>query len=162
MRLPEDLDNRIWCVGEKSAEALKAKGNKVVFVAKNASELRNALPPSIHPNSVYLSGNIITQDMPQEVVREIIYKTLYLAKLSMAEIAMIHKGLDYVLFFSENSAHCFIKLLEKYSLLKSVSRTMFVTISPRVENIIHQKQGRCTLLPSSAEIIDYFKREQEL
>ncbi|MGI4775518.1 MAG: uroporphyrinogen-III synthase, partial [Janthinobacterium lividum] len=62
-----------WVVGSNSANILRNAGFQVKFAAMNVKHLLVNLPKLIYSNTVYLSGNIITQRLPIEIERLVIY-----------------------------------------------------------------------------------------
>lgn len=124
----------IWLVGNSSKLLLSSKKFLIKYVARNVEELLKNLPREIHDQTIYLSSNEITQDLPMKIDRHIIYQVKYATKLQ--QIEQITKGVDYILLYSQNTAQTFIELLMKNNLLKILASSMVITISLRVADIV--------------------------
>ncbi|MCC8416678.1 MAG: hypothetical protein LN575_04960 [Rickettsia endosymbiont of Gnoriste bilineata] len=124
----------IWIVGNSSKLILEQNNFIVQYVASNVQELLENIPPEIYHQTVYLSSNEITQDLPQAIKRHIIYQVKYATKLQ--HIAEIEKGINFILLYSQNCTKTFIELLIKNNLLESLANSLVITISKKVANII--------------------------
>lgn len=121
---------------------------KIAKIANSAMELIEALneynPDSLQAttqNSIsedeprsyaYLSGNIITMDMPSFVDRYEIYNSSYKKSLNLEEIAILKQGIDLIAVYSENCAKTLIHLLKSSNLTKYVENVAVITISSKV------------------------------
>lgn len=79
-------------------------------------------------NVLYLSGNHITQQIPN-VTRKEIYHTEYATSLN----PQISEGsIDYVLIYSKNSANNLIKLLRRHNLLQNIQNSVSISLSKKL------------------------------
>lgn len=124
----------MWIVGNSSKLILEQNNFVAQYVATNIQNLLANIPPEIYNQTIYLSSNEITQDLPQAIKRHIIYQVKYATKLH--QIAEIEKGINFILLYSQNSTKTFIELLIKNNLLKSLANSLVITISEKVANII--------------------------
>ena len=129
-------DKFAWVVGEVSAKILIEKGYKIKYVAENSLELLRQIPENIYSNAVYLSGNIITTEMPSAIHRKIIYNVIYREILTGQMINEIKNGIDFILLYSENCAKTLIKLLQQNNLVKNLENSIVIGISSKVIKII--------------------------
>ncbi len=132
----DDGTKNAWVVGSASSEILKQKNYNIQYVAYSATELKDHLPTNIYDNMIYLSGNIISVEMPTNIKKIIIYKILYKDYLSNSEIKILKKGLDYILLYSENCAKTLINLMIKNDLLKYIENAVIIAISFKVEKVV--------------------------
>ncbi|MDR0296890.1 MAG: hypothetical protein LBH67_02855 [Rickettsia sp.] len=124
----------MWVVGNSSRLILEQNNFVVQYVATNIQNLLENIPPEIYNQTIYLSSNEITQDLPQAIKRHIIYRVKYATRLH--QIAEIEKGINFILLYSQNSTKIFIELLIKNNLLKLLANSLVITISKKVANII--------------------------
>ncbi|KHO03687.1 RPE1 domain protein [Rickettsia felis str. Pedreira] len=78
-----NLKQDIWVVGSKSKRLL---GKKVIYTAKNVEDLIKHFPPDLYEQTIYLSSNEITKDLPNKIARHIIYNVEYLNELPVSII----------------------------------------------------------------------------
>ncbi|WP_341756447.1 MULTISPECIES: uroporphyrinogen-III synthase [unclassified Candidatus Tisiphia] len=124
----------MWIVGNSSRIILEQNNLIVQYVASNIQNLLENIPPAIYDQTIYLSSNEITQDLPQAIKRHIIYQVKYATKLQ--QMAEIEKGINFILLYSQNSTKTFLELLIKNNLLKLLANSLVITISKKVANII--------------------------
>lgn len=124
----------VWIVGNSSKLILEQRNFVVRYVATNIQDLLENIPQEIYEQTIYLSSNEITQDLPQKIKRHIIYQVQYATQLY--QIAEIEKGINFILLYSQNSTKTFIELLIKNNLLKLLDNSLVITISEKVANII--------------------------
>ncbi|HJD56035.1 MAG TPA: uroporphyrinogen-III synthase [Rickettsia endosymbiont of Pyrocoelia pectoralis] len=125
-----DLTQDIWVVGNKSKQLL---GKKVAYTAQNIEDLIKHFPPDLYQQTIYLSSNEITQDLPDKITRHIVYNVEYLNELPLPVIEEFKKNsIDFILLYSQNSAKTLIKLLNETKLQNS----LVIAISSKVANII--------------------------
>lgn len=132
---PKD-DIFIWVVGKKSAIILKNEGYKIKFIAPSVDILIQNLPKSMFNNMLYLSGDIISKEMPDGIRREIVYKVTYLSSLDKEIITKIKEGVNYLTVYSKNCAKTLLNLLVENNLLKYLENTKVIAISSSVGNIL--------------------------
>jgi uroporphyrinogen-III synthase len=131
----QELEQKnLWIVGNSSKLILEQKNFVVRYVATNIQDLLENMPQEIYEQTIYLSSNEITQDLPQKIKRHIIYRVKYATQLY--QIAEIEKGINFILLYSQNSTKTFIELLIKNNLLKLLDNSLVITISEKVANII--------------------------
>lgn len=124
---------KAWVVGEKSASILKVKNYDIAFIAKDASELLLSMPRHIFTKMLYLSGNIITRQLPKEIKRIIIYKTHYLQSLSDEYIEFFNREkIDYIFLYSRIAVDVLINLLRKKNALDLLNEAIVIAISRNV------------------------------
>ncbi|BFD45863.1 MAG: palindromic element RPE1 domain-containing protein [Rickettsia endosymbiont of Sergentomyia squamirostris] len=132
--LQEVEQKNVWIVGNSSKLILEQRNFVVRYVATNIQDLLENIPQEIYEQTIYLSSNEITQDLPQKITRHIIYQVQYATQLY--QIAEIEKGINFILLYSQNSTKTFIELLIKNNLLKLLDNSLVITISEKVANII--------------------------
>ena len=130
------INQNIWVVGNTSKKLLENKGLKVTYTAKNLEDLIEHFPPKLYEQTIYLSSNEITKDLPNEIARHIIYSVEYLNELPVSIIKEFEKNIDFILFYSQNSAKTLVKLLLQNNLLQYVQDSLVVAISLKVANIV--------------------------
>ncbi|AFC71131.1 uroporphyrinogen-III synthase [Rickettsia australis] len=128
-----NLKQDIWVVGSKSKRLL---GKKVIYTAKNVEDLIKHFPPDLYEQTIYLSSNEITKDLPNKIARHIIYNVEYLNELPISIIKELEKNIDFILLYSQNSAKTFIRLLLQNNLLEYLQDSLVVAISLKVANIV--------------------------
>ncbi|ABV75046.1 hypothetical protein A1C_03865 [Rickettsia akari str. Hartford] len=128
-----NLKQDIWVVGSKSKRLL---GKKVIYTAKNVADLIKHFPPDLYEQTIYLSSNEITKDLPNKIARHIIYNVEYLNELPISIIKELEKNIDFILLYSQNSAKTFIRLLLQNNLLTYLQDSLVVAISLKVANIV--------------------------
>ncbi|RYE06538.1 MAG: hypothetical protein EOP33_05040 [Rickettsiaceae bacterium] len=134
----------VWVVGDNSAMILKQAGFKIEFIAINVEHLITNLPQSLYNKMIYLSANIITQMLPKEIKRLIIYLVKYNIKLSPNKVSIFKQGIDYILLYSKNCANTLIQVMNRYHLYKLKKSTIIALsskiaqeISPYFDNVLH-------------------------
>lgn len=140
---------KFWVVGQSSAAILREAGFAVEAVAVNVSELLEILPKSIYSQSIYFSGDKISQNLPKEIKREIIYSVKYLDHFDPVTIESLKNGVDYIFIYSQNCAKTLLCLLIKHDLLKLLENTIIIAVSSKVasellpycNNVIYCKDG---------------------
>lgn len=125
---------QIWVVGDSSNIILRQHNFTVAYKAQNIQELIENIPTQLYKQSIYLSSNEITQDLPSAIKRQIIYEVQYANTLH--HIEEIKKGVDYILLYSQNSAKTLVTLLKQNNLLELFFSTKLITISEKVATII--------------------------
>ncbi|ACR47585.1 uroporphyrinogen-III synthase [Rickettsia peacockii str. Rustic] len=128
-----NLKQDIWVVGSKSKRLL---GKKVMYTAKNVEDLIKHFPPDLYEQTIYLSSNEITKDLPSKIVRHIIYNVEYLNELPVSIIKAFKNNIDFILLYSQNSARTLVKLLLQNNLLEYLQDSLVVAISLKVANIV--------------------------
>lgn len=126
----------IFVVGEESANILKQNFNiRIVKTYFTVQDL--ILDLSNHKSEyLYLSGNIISQDIPF-AKRMVIYNTNYLDHISEETINLINNNaIDLILFYSKNTALQFINLFKYYNLLQKITNSDVIAISKDVGQIL--------------------------
>ncbi|WP_341786703.1 palindromic element RPE5 domain-containing protein [Rickettsia endosymbiont of Cantharis rufa] len=128
-----NLKQDIWVVGNKSKQLL---GKKVAYVAKNVEDLIKHFPPDLYEQTIYLSSNEITKDLPNKIARHIIYNVEYLNELPLSIIKEFKSDIDFVLLYSQNSATTLVRLLLQNNLLEYLQGSLVIAISLKVANIV--------------------------
>ena len=128
------IKKNIWVVGNSSKLILEQNNFIIKYVAENVEDLIRNLPQAIYHQTIYLSANEITQELPNQIDRKIIYEITYANKLQ--KIKELEQGVDYILLYSQNSARTLIELLIQYNLLAILSNCLIITISKKVADII--------------------------
>ena len=146
-----DLSNHLEMivVGQWSSEILRKKGFKIKYIAQNVDDLLSifSYPEFTTESSIYLSSNKITQDLP--VARMVVYNVTYKTHIDVITFEQISAGLDFILLFSQNSAHTLIALFCKYNLLDTLRNVRIFVISEKVakimkpysDHVIYNKEG---------------------
>ncbi|WP_342269566.1 uroporphyrinogen-III synthase [Rickettsia endosymbiont of Orchestes rusci] len=124
----------IWVVGEASKAILERSGFIVKYAAKNVDDLIKHFPSRLYNQTIYLSSNEITRDLPSQIKRQIIYNVKYLEQLPPIEL--FKSNIDYILLYSQNSAKIFKKLLLQNHLSEVLQNSLVIAISLKVANII--------------------------
>lgn len=140
---------KFWVVGPSSAAILREAGFVVEVVAVNVAKLLEILPKSIYSQSMYLSGDKISHNLPEEIKREIIYSVKYLDSFDPVTVDSLKKGVDYIFIYSTNCAKTLSYLLIKHNLLKLLENTIIIAVSSKVaselkpyfNNVIYCKDG---------------------
>ena len=128
-----NLKQDIWVVGSKSKRLLS---KDVIYTAKNVEDLIKHFPPDLYEQTIYLSSNEITKDLPNKIARHVIYNVEYLNELLVSVIKEFKNNIDFILLYSQNSAKTFIKLLLQNNLLGYLQNNLVVAISLKVANIV--------------------------
>ncbi|MCZ6902395.1 MAG: uroporphyrinogen-III synthase [Rickettsia endosymbiont of Ixodes persulcatus] len=130
------INQNIWVVGNTSKKLLENKGLKVAYTAKNVEDLIEHFPPNLYEQTIYLSSNDITKDLPNKIARHIMYNVEYLNELPVSIIKEFEKNIEFILFYSQNSAKTLVKLLLQSNLLQYLQDSLVVAISLKVANIV--------------------------
>lgn len=155
-----------WVVGQESAAILEANPCiKITGVAKDLKALKaiiSMIPEEeaaeFFASSLYLSGNIVTHDLPDYIKRDIIYEVFYADEIPEDAVSTIKNGeIEYIMAFSKNSAKNLIKLLGSYKLLPYIRHSAVIGISQEVAELF---DGICSksLHSESPNFSDMIKR----
>lgn len=131
-----DYKHNIWVVGDKSREILINKGFKIAYAGKNVDDLMQHFPADLYEQTIYLSSNEITKDLPDKIKRYIIYNVEYLNELPLSVVKELKNSVDFILLYSQNSAKTLLKLLGENNLLEYLQNSLVVAISLKVANIV--------------------------
>ncbi len=140
-----------WTVGEKSALILEKKGYKIKFFARDAKTLKNQIPSDIYENTLYLSSDHVTTNMPATVFRRIFYKVTYRKSLSSSQILRYKQGVDYILLYSRNCANTLVKLILQTDLVNYLENTVVIAISSKVKEVLQQYFNNIMVCPAGAD-----------
>lgn len=133
-----------WAIGTESANILSQNPNiTVTGIAKNVKELLSIIhmipeeeATLFFESSIYLSGDIITQELPNFIKRLVIYKVLYTDKVSKHQLDSIsNEKIKYILVYSKNCAINLVRLIEKYELFPYFKHSTVVAISEEVSSV---------------------------
>lgn len=133
-----------WVVGKESAAILQNNPNiTVTGIAKNIKSLLEiiALIPekeahTFFNNSIYYSGDIITEDLPEFIKRQIIYEISYLNEIEDKLLNEIQsKSLKYIMVYSKNCGIRLINLIHKHNLLPYLKDSVLIAISAEVADL---------------------------
>ena len=132
----KSLKHEVECaaVGCASAEILRQNPLiKIIYIANSANQLIQWLSKQKLSKAAYLSGNIITVEMPKFVDRYQIYHTKYAIALSNELQSMI-KGMQIkaVVLYSRNSARIFLELCQNALLLDYLKDIKALTLSQKI------------------------------
>ncbi len=147
-----------WVVGAKSAQILESKGYKIRSFAKDALTLKHQIPVEIYENTIYLSSDKITVNMPMHITRQIFYNVSYLESLSKEQILRYKQGVDYILLYSENCAKTLVKLLLESDLLNYLESTTILAISSKVEKVMKHHFRNRVVCSGADLILEYLKK----
>lgn len=130
-----NLDFDIWVVGEISKNILEnIPSFKIIKSAKNIDDLISHFPTNQYKQTIYLSSNEITHELPPQITKQIIYQVRYLDILP--KFKDLNQPIDYILLYSQNTAKTLVKLLLKNNSSISIQNSIVVAISLKVANII--------------------------
>jgi uroporphyrinogen-III synthase len=138
------VNAKCWVVGLESASILRQNSCiEITFIAQNLQDLlkhiesiRASEGDAFFSSSLYLSGSIITKDLPAYITRQVIYATHYIKELPRNVINAITKGqVQYIMVYSKNCAINLIALLKANNLLSHIRTSVVIAISERVANI---------------------------
>ncbi|WP_419235448.1 uroporphyrinogen-III synthase [Rickettsia endosymbiont of Nabis limbatus] len=130
------LNHNIWVVGDKSKQLLENKSLKIAYTAKNVDDLIQHFPSDLYKQTIYLSSNEITKDLPDKIKRYIIYNVEYLNELPLSVVKELKNSVDFVMLYSQNSAKTLLKLLNENNLLEYLQNSLVIAISLKVANIV--------------------------
>lgn len=144
--LAKNVQNRLecWVVGHESAKILSSNPQiEVTGKAQNVKELLDVISmvssddaKDFFANSRYYSGDVITQELPSFIRREIIYNISYTDLVAAHHIEIIKKSqVKYILVYSKNCAINLMKLIQQYSLLPYLQDALVVAISKDVADV---------------------------
>jgi uroporphyrinogen-III synthase len=142
-------------VGDESGNIL----SKNKFITKiqtfiNVQNLKQNIDFSEKQKYLYLSGNVISEDIPN-IERKEIYNVEYKYFLNNEEIQRIRQA-NVILFFSENTTKSFINLLNEHKINDYIKEAFVVGISKKsvlpIENMV--KKILYSKNHSKDEIID--------
>lgn len=160
LNMPKNNSHDIYVVGKKSAQILKEKGYNIKCCAKNVEELKNSLPQNIYNSTIYLSGNNITTNMPDDIEHKIFYKTYYREFLLKKQTERFKKGIDYILLYSSNCAKTLIKLLINNDLLNYLENTTVIAISANVKKIVEEYFKDIQICKNNNLMIDCLQKHE--
>ena len=150
-----------WVVGEKSAMILEKKGYKIKFFARDAETLKKQIPSYIYENTLYLSSDHITTNMPTAVSRRIFYKVTYRESLSSSQILRYKQGIDYILLYSRNCANTLVKLILETDLVNYLESTTVIAISSKVKVVVQQYFSNIMVCPGADSMLEYLKKNDK-
>lgn len=160
--IPNMYQKIFWVVGKVCANILRNKGYKIKYIAENINKLIQNLPSSILQDTIYLSADQITMEMPKPVKRVITYQVKYKNHLNENEIQIIKNGINYVTLYSENSAKTLYSLLISNNLLKYMGTAILVAISDKVATVICDHFKDVIIFKNTDDIINnLYKYEQK-
>jgi uroporphyrinogen-III synthase len=123
---------KFWVVGKISAAIIEKANLKVEYIAKNVIDLIHNFPGKLYKDTIYLSGNKITKNLPSDIKRYIIYNVKYKDEMTLSDKEIISRGVDYVLLYSLNCAKTFTNLMCSQNMIKTFENTTFIAISLKV------------------------------
>ena len=86
--------------------------------------------------SIYISGNIITQELPQYITRYVVYDTVYTDFLNPEAVQAIQNGMiHYYMVYSKNCAMNLINLLKKHNMLPYIDSSVVIAIGEKVASL---------------------------
>ncbi|MES2215533.1 MAG: uroporphyrinogen-III synthase [Pseudomonadota bacterium] len=133
-----------WVVGKESAKILERNPYlKITGISKNLKELLSVIKfipeeemGEFFENSLYLSGNIITEELPKFIERHVIYETCYTKELPQNVIETIQNyQIQYIMVYSKNCAVNLISLLTSYNLLPYIRASVVMALSQKIASI---------------------------
>ncbi len=133
-----------WVIGKESASILANNPNiTITGVAKNLQALLEII--SLVPEdeaadffnqTIYLSGDIITKELPCYIKKHVIYKTSYLDEIEPLLLEKIRtQPIKYILVYSKNCGINLIHLINKHNLLPYVKDSVLIAISKEVSDL---------------------------
>lgn len=152
-----------YVVGDESAEILRQNQKihvKEVYDSISSLQRVVGLSPD---NTLYLSGNHISEEIPF-VDRHIIYNTEYAKSLSPAALEIICQNrVDFLMFYSKNSAQNFIALLKPHIHLQNLQNSVVIAISREVADVLvaYVKDVLYPERPNAAEMIELLSRASQ-
>jgi uroporphyrinogen-III synthase len=125
-------------VGTSSRKILLDRGYNVVLHFEGSKDIHNYVQQELLGKKVlYLSGTIITQEMPYWVTKHIAYDAHYAKTFDKELISILKEGVNYILFYSVESALAFVELMTKYQ-LNVLKKSTLITIGYRVADAINK------------------------
>ncbi|XVN40555.1 MAG: hypothetical protein RCO49_07125 [Rickettsia endosymbiont of Argas persicus] len=130
------LKHNIWVVGDRSKQLLENKNLKIAYTAQNVDDLISRFPADLYEQTIYLSSNEITKDLPDKIKRHIIYNVEYLNDLPLSVIKELKNSVDFILLYSQNSSKILVELLHHNNLPEYIQDSLVIAISVKVANIV--------------------------
>ena len=139
-----DSKKECWVVGEESAKLLQTNQFiEITGIAKNVEELLGVMQlvpqnerAEFFQKSIYISGNIITQELPQYITRYVVYDTVYTDFLNPEAVQAIQNGMiHYYMVYSKNCAMNLINLLKKHNMLPYIDSSVVIAIGEKVASL---------------------------
>lgn len=135
-----------WAIGKESAAILANNPNiAITGVAKNLQELLGII--SLIPEdeasdffnqTIYLSGDIITKELPSYIKKQVVYKVSYLEEVEPLLLEKIKaEPIKYTLVYSKNCGINLIRLINKHNLLPYVKDSALIAISKEVSDLFN-------------------------
>ncbi len=136
----------VYCVGDETAAQYRQLGFEEIFSASgNAQNLVELVTHQLHPEKgplLYLSGNIIANDLDKKLMRlgfsvakKVVYSACAEESLNQETVsALKHERIHGVLFFSARSAEVFVKLLKNTNLQMVTEKMVAYCISKAAAN----------------------------
>lgn len=160
----ERRDVRVLCVGEATADAVRAQGFAAVESADGAIEELTALAlgtldakagPVLH-----LSGEAVAGDLTGmlrlagfEAHRLVVYEARPVEALGPRAVAELRRGrLDAVLFFSPRTAETFVSLVNAADLAGKLSGVAAIAISDKAADACRSLPWRNVLVAASPDL----------
>lgn len=160
----ERRDVRVLCVGEATADAVRAQGFAAVESADGAIEELTALAlgtldakagPVLH-----LSGEAVAGDLAGmlrlagfEAHRLVVYEARPVEALGPRAVAELRRGrLDAVLFFSPRTAETFVSLVNAADLAGKLSGVAAIAISDKAADACRSLPWRSVLVAASPDL----------
>jgi uroporphyrinogen-III synthase len=129
-----NLTNKFLVVGEESASILRETNKKSqnIIPFNSVLDIINFIKTLDSETVIYLSGSIISQDIPN-IMRKIIYKTDYLVNLDLNSIMQIKiTPPNYIMVFSSVNFEKLIHILKTHDIISIIKSTVFICISSNV------------------------------
>lgn len=136
-KLAGELD--VLVVGKLSAQILRQnnKIKKITIFQSVAQVLQFLYHKKYSAKIAYLSGDIVTTEMPKFVDRYILYSTQYAYDLSLDLQQKIRDmKIGAIMLYSKNSAQLFIDLCRKANLLDSITNIVPIALSYKVSLVL--------------------------
>lgn len=128
----------IYIIGQESANLIKHNDNaQKIYIFKSVELMQKYLKENIvtYNELIYFSGNVITKDISSKIKRQIIYQVDYITKINQETTQAINDNkINYILFYSLNSAKQFIKIAQNNNLLLQLSKITAITLSNKIGN----------------------------
>jgi uroporphyrinogen-III synthase len=143
------IENRAFCVGEKTKSLLQENGLKVIEMAKNSKELGQIISKT-YKNSSFLvfSGNLRRPELPEVLNRnEIRFKEIEAYRTGL-NYKKFDRGFDSVLFFSPSGVTSYIhqnQLKDSLAICigdttakeaKKYTKQIRIATKPTIENVL--------------------------
>lgn len=166
-RLPSVTDRRdlrVLCVGEATAEAVRAQGFAAVDSADGAIEELTALAlGTLDPKAgpvLHLAGETVAGDLAGmlrlagfEAHRLVVYEARPAKALAPRAVAELKRGrLDAVLFFSPRTAETFVRLVNAAGLAEKLGDVAAVAISDKAADACRTLPWRDIIVAASPDL----------